>query len=57
MSEKKETTVKSYRKMLNQNTKKSPWIKFAIFLTVMERWEWIILATRMAQFLYFISIL
>ena len=57
MLENKETTVKSYRKMLNQNTKNSPWIKFAIFLTVMERWEWIILAARMAQFLYFISIL
>ena len=39
----KETTAQSYRKILNQNTKKSPGIKFAV-LTVQGRWEWIILA-------------
>ena len=51
----KETTNQSYRKMLNQNTKKSPGIEFALFACTEEM--------RMDSFgflncsLYFISIL
>ena len=41
-SQNRETTVQSYRKMSNQNTKKSTGIKFA---TVQGKWVWIIYAT------------
>ena len=48
---KKETTLESYRKMSNQNTKKSPGSSSLCVCTVRGRWEWIILAIWIAHFM------
>ena len=47
----KETTGQSYRKISNKNTKKSLRISLD-FLTLQERWEWIILAIWVISFLF-----
>ena len=49
----KETIVQSYWKMSDQNTKKIPGSRLR-FLTVWERWEWIIFAVWIAHFHYFV---
>ena len=48
----RETTIQNYHTMQNQNTKKNPGSSLH-FLSRRERWEWIISAVWIADFLYF----